>query len=276
MTVLLPKSKTELWTMLAEQPQARIMAGGTDLMVRLRAAGEDMPSIICLERLEEMHSIETAGDTIHIGSGTTMATLLKNDAIKSKLPLLHKAAGKFASPLIRNMATIGGNVCTASPAADALPALYAMEAEVKLRSANGTRTLPINEFITGPGKTGLGSGEILTAIKVAIPEDFDIHHFEKVGQREALAISVVSMAGLLSMAGSVIEDARFAWGSVGPTIVRSSKVENALKGEKLSLSALRNAAKLAQEAVSPINDVRASADYRRQVAGNLMLRLAAL
>jgi xanthine dehydrogenase FAD-binding subunit len=196
--------------------------------------------------------------------------------VRDFLPLLHRAAGVFASPTVRNMATIGGNLCTASPAGDALPPLYVMNASVELRSPRGERSVPVDRFITGPRQTCLHRDELVTAVSVPIPLGFDIHHFEKVGQRAAQAIAVVSMAGLVALDGATVRRARFAWGSVGPGIVRCPQAEKLLEGQPLTLTSLRAAAAAVGSAVTPISDVRASADYRRQVAGNLLLRLAAL
>ena len=172
------------------------------------------------------------------------------------------------------MGTIGGNICTGSPAGDTLPALYVLEAEMVLRSAIRERKVPIDEFIKGPGQTELQDNEILYSIQISLSKGFNLHHFEKVGQRKALAIAIVSFAALLHIDDSIVQRARFAWGSVGPTIVQSREVEAAVEGKKLSVSTLKAAASLARLAVSPISDLRATSDYRKQVAGNLLLRLA--
>jgi xanthine dehydrogenase FAD-binding subunit len=172
------------------------------------------------------------------------------------------------------MGTIGGNICTASPAGDTLPPLYILQAEVELCSRDDVRILPIREFITGPGETQLRKGEILKGVVVKKPVGYNVHHFEKVGQRKSMACAIASMASLLQVSPSgVIEAARLAWGSVGPTVVTAAAVEDALIGEKLSKEMLANVALRIRQIVEPINDVRASADYRRIVSGNLLLRL---
>jgi xanthine dehydrogenase FAD-binding subunit len=175
------------------------------------------------------------------------------------------------------MGTIGGNLCTASPAGDTLPPLYVLGADLELSTQSHRRTVPVDAFIAGPGKTALRPGEILTGIRLNRPDGYGIHHYEKVGQRKALACAIASMAALLKVsAAGVIEAARFAWGSVGPTVVTSAGVETALIGERLSPAVLETAARLARQTVSPIDDLRASADYRRRVSGNLLLRLPVL
>jgi CO/xanthine dehydrogenase FAD-binding subunit len=188
--------------------------------------------------------------------------------------VLAQALGVLGSPLIRNMGTIGGNICTASPAGDTLPPLYALGAEVELLSRDGERRMPIRDFITGPARTRLAQQEILAAIRVAKPAPSCVQHFEKVGLRNALACSMVSLAALvdLSLEG-VVEKAALAWGSVGPTVVECSEAETVLVGRKLTLETLKEAAATVRERVSPISDVRADADYRRRVSGNLLLRL---
>ncbi|MBA3013252.1 MAG: xanthine dehydrogenase family protein subunit M [Proteobacteria bacterium] len=276
MKVHLPESLDALWDLLDQHPQAGIMAGGTDLLVSLRAGKQHLPTVICLERLAPLQTIEPLDQTLRIGAGVTLTRILENSLVHTHLPLLHKSVASLGSPLVRNMATLGGNICTASPAGDTLPALYVLGAKLSLASAKGRRILPLESFIQGPGKTALAKGEILDSVIIPFPAGFGVQHFEKLGQRNALAISVVSFAALIRTQDNLVQRARFAWGSVGPTIVRSPQAEKALEGNPLSLEALLRVADLARAAVEPITDVRASADYRRRVAGNMVLRLAAL
>jgi xanthine dehydrogenase FAD-binding subunit len=189
-------------------------------------------------------------------------------------PILINGLKVLGSPPIRNMGTIGGNIVTASPAGDTLPPLYVLRAELELRTKNSSRRIPIMDFIRGPGETLLSPGEVLTGIIVRKRPDLNLHHYEKVGQRKALAIAVVSLAALLKISeGGMVEEARLAWGSVAPTVVTSAEIEAMLIGCRLSRKVLEKAAQMARAMVKPIDDIRASADYRRQVAGNLLLRL---
>ncbi|MUM77338.1 xanthine dehydrogenase family protein subunit M [Pseudodesulfovibrio sp. F-1] len=280
MPLLLPTGLNEVLDLLAEHPEARVLAGGTDLLVRLRACGASPGTIVSLERvagLGRIEALETAtGPAVRIGATATMTDLLRSDTVHQRLPLLHRAASAFAAPTVRNAATLGGNICTASPAADTLPALLVMNASVELASRRGARILPIPHFVLGPGRTALEPGEVLSGVVVPVPRGFTFHHFEKVGQRRAMAIAVVSLAAMLAVEDGRIREARLAWGSVGPTVIRSPEAEAILRGGRLTLSALAEAARAARRAVAPISDIRASADYRRQVAGNLLLRLADL
>jgi len=201
--------------------------------------------------------------------------------------VLAQALVDLGSPPIRNMGTLGGNICTASPAADTLPPLVALGAEVELASVHAqrlvTRRLPLDQFLLGPGRTALAPGEVLTAVLAPLPPASTgqsgrcVQHFEKVGRRSALAVAVVSLAAVLQLGPrGVVTEARLAWGSVAPTIWRCAEAEAFLTGRTLTLTSLRGAAALVRQQVRPISDVRASADYRREVAGNLLLRLAVL
>ncbi|MCE1225147.1 MAG: xanthine dehydrogenase family protein subunit M [Geobacteraceae bacterium] len=268
---------TELFNLQEQQPEARIMAGGTDLLVALRHGPQDGRTIICLERIDELRRIDELEDgSVSIGATATFSSIARNTLLKERYPLLTQAAATVGGPAIRNMASIGGNIVTASPAADSLPALYLLDALLELRSAAGSRAVAIAEFILGPRRTMLQPGEIISRIILPPANGWSIQRFEKVGRRKSLAIAVASLAAALRLAadGSVAE-ARFAWGSVGPTVLRCAEAEQALIGKPLTEENLNAAALLAQRAVQPIDDIRASADYRRSVAGNLLLRLVA-
>ncbi|RJR34835.1 MAG: xanthine dehydrogenase family protein subunit M [Deltaproteobacteria bacterium] len=274
--VFLPHSLADLWRHWENEPAAAVYAGGTDLFVKMRSGAINPPSLICLERIEELKGAEEKGDFIRIGSCATHAHLLENSLVRKHLPVLVQAIKVLGSPAVRNMGTIGGNLCAASPAGDTLPPLYALDAEVELRRQDDSRRLAVKDFLVGPGQTLIGQGEILAAVWARKADGYNLHHYEKVGQRKALAISVVSLASLvrLSSAG-VVENVRLAWGSVGPTIVMCPEAEKALIGKRLTLETLRKAAVYARQAVSPISDLRADAGYRRTLAGNLLLRLLA-
>lgn len=272
--VFLPQNLEELWQIIEGEPKATIYAGGTDLLVKLRQNLINTPSLICLERIVELKGVHEQGDEVMIGACSTHTSLLENPIIQRNFPVLKKALKVLGSPLIRNMGTIGGNICTASPAADTLPPLYVLKAEVEIRSRNAQRHMTLGEFILGPGKTCLKTGEIVFKIRVRKTPEYNVHHFEKVGQRNALSIALVSLGTIIKISNSgIIEKARLAWGSVGPTIVTSPRVEEALIGQPLSRETLLKASPLAHEAVNPIDDIRASASYRRSVSGNLLLRL---
>jgi len=274
MNVFFPTTVETVLEALREVPDALVMAGGTDLLVRRRAGAVAPESLVCLEKVAGLSGIEVRGRAVRIGAATTLSAILESAAVRDALPLLHDAAGMFASPPVRNMATIGGNLCTASPAADTLPPLCVLDAEAEIFSPSGARRMAVADFVSGPGRTALAPGELLGAVVVPVLEGRTIQHYEKVGRRKAMAIAVVSLAALLRVEAGVIAEARMAWGSVGPTVIRCPEAEALLVGRAPTLKAFREAGESVRRAVRPISDIRASADYRRKVAANLLLRLA--
>ncbi len=286
MNVILPRTLKDVFAAL-EKPGARLLAGGTDLLVRLRPgldgrAREEAGSLVGLERVEALRGVREEGGVgvgriLRIGAMTTHAELLEHALVRARLPVLAQALADLGSPPIRNMGTIGGNLCTASPAGDTLPPLMVLGAEVELAGLGRARRMPVSEFLRGPGKTALAPGEVLVAVHVPIPCAGHVQHFEKVGRRDALAVAVVSLAASVRIGrGGLVARADLAWGSVAPGIWRCPRAEAALTGRRLTLTSLREAGAIVREEVRPISDIRASADYRREVAGNLLLRLALL
>ncbi len=169
MEVFFPRTLAELWPLKAANPESAVMAGGTDLLVRLRKTGERPPAIIALERLAELRRMSIEGGGLRIGAAVTIGELAASEIVRDALPALWQAAAALGSPPVRHGATVGGNVCTASPAGDTLPPLYVYGAAVAVAGAAGCRRLPIGDFILGPGRTSLAPGEIVTDIIVPLP-----------------------------------------------------------------------------------------------------------
>jgi len=266
-----PDTLDALWPLL--ERGAAPMAGGTDLLARGR-----VPALVaCLERIDCLRGVgETEGGLVRLGALETHAALLAHPLVTSRLPVLARALETLGSPLVRAMGTLGGNLATASPAGDALPPLYALDARVELASRSGTRVVPLAEFILGPGRTALRPGEIVAAVLAAPPEPGAVQHFEKVGRRKALAVAVVSLAAVVDAdPDGVVRRARLALGSVGPVVVRARLAEESLPGRRLDRESLKRAGELLRGEITPVDDLRASAAYRRDVAANLLLRLAA-
>ncbi|MFA6009641.1 MAG: FAD binding domain-containing protein [Desulfobacteraceae bacterium] len=272
--VFIPSHLDEVFSILNQCPEARLMAGGTDLLVRLRHAGADMkPPLILLNKISVLADIKLDAGDLCIGSGVSFSAIMVHPLVQDHAPLLAKAVGTIGGPAIRNMGTLGGNIITASPAGDSLPPIYVMEASVVLVSAAGTRTIPIARFISGPSKTDVRKDEILTQIRIPVDDGFQAQCFEKVGLRRSLAIAVASFCGRLKFAedGTVVA-ARFAWGSVAPTVAGSPEAEAAVTGRRLDTESIKKSVAAATESLSPIDDIRASAHYRRTVAGGLLRR----
>jgi len=272
--VFLPRTLDELWEIVSRNPEADLYAGGTDLLVRIRKGLASPASLICMERIRDLQGVRDDGDRVFIGACSTHASLLADPLLSAHFPVLTKALGVLGSPLIRNMGTFGGNIVTASPAGDTLPPLYVLGAHLEIMRWDSSRQISVEDFIHGPGSTVLSEGEILAGVWLRKEPLYNVNHFEKVGQRRALAIAVVSLAARFHVSeNGLVQRARLAWGSVGPTVVTSEAVESSLVGKPLNVGTLKEAALLAREAVSPIDDVRATASYRRLVAGNLLFRL---
>ena len=272
--VLAPFCLEELFALLERHPEALPMAGGTDLLVRLRreTAPDDRP-LLLLANVAELQGVTDMENEISIGAATTLSRLIADPLVEHHGPLLVRAAATIGAPAVRNMATIGGNISTASPAGDSLPPLYLLGAEVELASAQGKRRLPIGEFVAGPGRTRLQGREIITRIILPHAGPFPLQIFDKVGLRKSLAVAVASFSGMVRLsADGIVEEARFAWGSVGPTVVRLPELEADLAGARLDGETSRKAAEIVRQGVSPIDDIRATADYRRRVAANLLVR----
>ena len=276
MQVLFPRTINDLQTLLAEIPQGRIMAGGTDLLVKLRQSGQQIPAVFCLEQLSELQQTGWQQDEFCIGAAVTQQQLLDNAVIRTEFCGLYQALNELASPPIRHAATLVGNICSASPAADSLPPLVVMDAKVDIVGPAGCRTMPIGGFISGPGKNCLQPGEFVSGVRLPRLSQGTISVYHKVGKRKALAIAVASLAAMYrTAADGALQAVRLAWGSVGPTVVTAPEVEAYLSGKPLSEAVLKQAGTMAQQAASPIDDVRASAQYRRSLVGNLLLKMVA-
>ena len=276
---LSPATLPEALDLLARNADALPLAGGTDLLVRRRSgAVDEARPLLALDRLAELHGVSVERECLAIGAATSFSALIGSPLVAAHAPVLASAARTVGGPALRNRASLGGNLCTASPAGDSLPPLAVLAAEVELMSAHGRRVLSVDEFITGPGKTALRPGELLCRvfIPLASASEFSHQRFEKVGRRQSMAISVTSFCGGLRIQDDgCITSARFAWGSVGPTVVRLPAVEKALLGERLNAENIGAAAEVARAGVTPISDDRASAEYRRRLAGNLLARFLA-
>lgn len=273
--VYVPKTLGEVFSILDCEPSAEMYAGGTDLFVRSPHKGcEGDGPLVCLEMVDELRGISERGEEIRIGACTTHSELISSRLVKDNFPVLVAAARHLGAPAVRNMGTIGGNICTASPAGDTLPPLYVLGAYVELRSRNAARRLAVREFIIGPGQTVLKRGEVLSAVGIGKDDRFNLHHFEKVGQRKAMAISVASFTFLARLGpGDIVDEARCALGSVAPTVFTSESLDGFFAGKPIDGRTLAEAAAIVRKEVSPISDVRASKQYRRVVAGNLLMRL---
>ena len=271
MKVFFPASLTELWHVWQQYPHGILFAGGTDVFVRRRRSGAEPDILIGLERLPELSYVRQEGNRLRIGAAVCLEELRQHPAI-SALAAFKEALDGFASPPIRHCATIGGNICTASPAADLLPPLYILDAVVRVTGAAGSREVAVADFFLGPGRTALQPGEIVTEVIITLPDPSTHSWYRKIGKRRALAIAVASLAGLASKDETGrLSSLRLAWGSMGPTVVTIPHVEQLLTGCILTAGLIREAALQATAAVHPIDDLRATARYRQRMTANLLV-----
>lgn len=251
--------------------QARLLAGGTDLLVDMRERRQAPPILIDISEVRELQEIRADGDAIRIGSGVTVGAVLADAAVGRAFPALTAACRSFADYLTRNKATIGGNLANASPGADLVVPLLALEASVVLAAAQRERTVPLGEFVLGPRQTALRPGELVR--EIVVPRRAPAGQaYEKLGLKHGGAIAVVSTAVLVSVANGACARVRIALGAVAPRPFRAEAAERALEGRRLDAEAAERAAGLAAEAASPITDVRGSAEYRRAMVVALVRR----
>jgi carbon-monoxide dehydrogenase medium subunit len=265
-----PRTLEEAIELLTKVRNSRVLAGGTDLLVDLKTGRVSAEALVDVGAIRELRGIEDLGDRIRIGAATKLQELAESDVIARELPLLRKAVESMGSWQIRNLATVGGNLCNASPAADTAPPLLAYEAELIIVGPRGTRVVPVTKFFTSYRMVALEEGEILKEIVVR-KSTWSGWSYIKLGRRSGFTLSIVSVAVLASTRGEILEDVRIALGSVTPTPIRAYKAEEYLRGREVSLEVLKRAAEIAKEEVSPIDDVRASAWYRREMVYRLTL-----
>ena len=254
-----------------------VLAGGTDLMPQTNAGRVKFQSVLMnVRRVPELRGIEEHGGVVRIGALVTITELLESALVRERLGLLWQACDHFASDQIRNAATIGGNVCNASPAGDTLVPLLALEARAVLASKpNRTleiRRVPLEQLFTGPGRTVKAPSELLAALEVPLPPRAFTGEFYKHGTRPGLDISAISIAFGAVVERRILTRVRIAFGAVAPTPIRAPRTEAALEGRALDAATLEAAAQAAVAEIHPISDVRASDWYRRELVRNMLKR----
>jgi len=265
------RSESELRERLTA-PDAVILAGGTDLMVRIHSGAPAPACLVDISRLDALRSIGVDADRVRIGAAVPCSDLLASDPVREHLPLLTGVLRRLGSVQIRNRATLGGNLANASPAADSAIPLLLYDAELSLAGPGGTRIVPIGSFFTGPGRTVLRQGEYIREISIPIPAEPPCGFFHKVGRRRALTIAIASVGALVVLEAGRVIAVRLAAGSVAPTPLRLRGLEDALVGRPLTEEQIAAARTAAAAEIAPISDVRATADYRRTVVSELVAR----
>ena len=266
-----PRNLESALEMLALEPGVwKPFAGGTDLMVLLEAGKLPHRKFLSIWRMPELRQIEVTADSVMIGALATYTQIRSNETLQREFPLLCRAASETGSIATQNRGTLGGNIANSSPAADSPPALAVYETELELISARGTRQMGYGEFHTGYKQMQIRSDELIGRIHLRRPEGGRRQYYRKVGTRRAQAISKVCFAGAGYVEAGRIRDVRIALGSVAPTVLRARETERLLQREKASANLLKSAQEALGREISPIDDLRSTAVYRRRVAQNLL------
>ena len=265
-----PRSLEEALEILAQRPgEARPVAGGTDILVKAKDGVVSRESLFDLGAVPELRGIEERGDHLWIGAASTHTEMMESVLVARHAPALPAACAVVGGPQIRNRGTLGGNLANASPAADTVPPLYAADAVVETVSVSSRREVPVAEFFTGPRESVLARDELITGVKVPLRRGVR-GAFLRLGQRQAQAISKVSVAVAMTFRDGRPDWVRVALGAVAPTVIRAREAEKALLGG--GYQGLVRARDAVKEEVKPIDDLRSSREYRREMAAVLLER----
>jgi CO/xanthine dehydrogenase FAD-binding subunit len=254
----------------AEPGVWRAFAGGTDLMVLLEAGKLPHKKFLNIWNLQELRGIAVTPEHVTLGALTTYAEVQRHEILAREFPLLCRAAAETGSVATQNRGTLGGNIANASPAADSPPALIVYGAEIEIVSAGGARWVPYASFHSGYKKMNLQAGELIRRIRLARTHAAWKQYFRKVGTRRAQAISKICFAAAARVEAGRIADVRIALGSVAPTVLRAVRAEELLRGQRPGVAALQAAQDALAAEIAPIDDMRSTARYRRNVARNLL------
>lgn len=263
---LAPKTLNEALSLLDDykDENARILAGGTDLLVKMKTIDLKTDYLINVKNIPELNFIDTA-DGLKIGAAVPLSRIERIGKVKEKYPALYEGIKSMAAIAVRNMGTIAGNICNASPAADTVPSLIAYGAKVKLVSKRGERTVLVEDFIAGVGKTIIGSDELIAQVNIPEMNKNSGSAFSKKGRVKA-DIAKINLAVYLEREGSICKDCKIVLGSVAVKAIRAKEAEGLLKGQAVSASLIGKIAKKASEEIKPIDDIRSSAEYRSEIA----------
>ncbi len=269
-----PKTVGEALSLLQKYgEQVKVIAGGTDVMVDIKYK-EEPGGLINIKKIPGLSGIQENGASLRIGPLTTIREIETSAVVRDKLPVLWEASHQFASLQIRNTATIGGNICRASPSGETLSPLLVLEAKANLAFSEGEKTEAFTSFFQGPGKSSAGAKGLLTNVEIPYPAIASRGVYLKHAVRGAMDIAMVGVAVLITpdAAKNSLQDVRIALGAVAPTPVRAPKTEAMLRGKPLSAALLKEAAAMAASESSPISDQRSSAEYRRWIVEALARR----
>jgi CO/xanthine dehydrogenase FAD-binding subunit len=255
-----------------------ILAGGTDLTPQSQAGRiKFKQTLMNIRHIPQLSGITLEGREIRIGALATITEIMEHPLVKEHLPVLAEACDHFASNQIRNAGTLGGNICNASPAGDTLVPLLVLDASVELASMPESKlyrhSMPLSTFFVGPGKTRKSLCELVTGVRIPVPGPNHVARFYKHGTRPALDISTISIGIAGDLDDGALSNVRVAFGAVAPTPTRAAQTEQALEGRRLDEATIDKVADIARDEVQPIDDVRATAWYRKEMIHNITRRL---
>jgi carbon-monoxide dehydrogenase medium subunit len=262
---------------LLARSDSQVLAGGTDLLVQMRAVPPRHQRLVDVKRIPELVQISLDSSGLRLGSAVSCWEISQHKGLRESYPGLVEAAELIGSMQIQGRATLGGNLCNASPAADTIPALIALGAECTIAGPDGSRSASVEDFVTGPGQTILASAELLVEFRIPPPPERSADAYLRFIPRGEMDIAVVGAGVALTLdADGSCTEARVALGAVAPTPLRVDSAAAALVGTRIDEAALERAAAAASQATNPIDDKRGTADYRRHVAGVLTRRAAGI
>ena len=270
-----PKSLDEALKVLDSNTKLKIISGGTDVLIKLHHGKFNDVELLSIKNLDTLRDIKILEDnTISIGANVTFSDIFRSEVINNNVPILSEAAVSMGGPQIRNMATIGGNVCNGAVSADSAPALFSLNAELKIKSLNNERIVKITEFYDGPGKVKIERNEILTEILIK-EEDYKNKKgkYIKFANRKALDISMLGVALLYEIEDNIFKDLRVSLGVAAPTPIRCRTAENFAIGNNITNEVINKIAELARLDSNPRNSWRGSRDYRLHLISTLIKRI---
>lgn len=270
------KSVGEAAALLKEHPYTRIISGGSDVLIKIREGKMAGTSLVCIRDIKEIQGVSKKdnGD-IYIGAGTTFSHITNDPIIQECIPVLGEAVDQVGGPQIRNIGTIGGNICNGAVSADSAPTVFSLNALLCIEDGNGGRTVPVKEFYLGPGRVDLKRGEILTHVIIPAKEYQGYHgHYIKYSMRKAMDIATLScsVVSRVDTEKNILEDVRITFGVAAPVPFRCEKTEAALKGMSVSEELYQTIEESVRQEISPRDSWRASREFRLQIGGEIAKR----
>jgi len=270
-----PDTLREACSLLSELgEEAKLLAGGTDLIVRMKRGDQTPKNVINIKKIKTLDFIQEECEGYRIGALTRLSDIVDHEGLREYMPVICSAARSIGSAQVRNIATLGGNLCNAAPSADMAPGLLVLDANVTLEGLEGERTLPLESFFLGPGSVDLKNGEVLKEISVPFPPPGTRQIYIKHGPRHAMDIAVVGIAVALTIEKETnrCNKARISLGAVAPTPLRAQKTEELIQGKQLDAIPMGLVSETVRQEATPISDVRGSAEYRTEMISTLTVR----